>query len=351
MLTSEIAEEASEQYAREFDRYEKLARHVALTCDELVRDARIQATVQHRAKDPRSLRGKLLRYLADGPSAKVDQVASVRDALDMIGDLAGVRVATYVEADCSRVVELIRSRFRGPLSDGAVEIDVKTKDSGYRATHCQVLLPQELLIRPDVRNIQTTSAEIQVCSMLAHVWNEIEHDMRYKMETSWDGDASFRDQMLSEFHDAVDQGDDLIERLLGLRSERIAADLAMAVAPDVLDLKDFQTNGPDVLKEFVRLGYSTRERIGEQFLTDGWLKDGRALLGDINTGFMVEGLDDELVLKPTTADVIFALLLRRHARDLAAFYRKQTVSQNALRTARIAQAVCEYQILESPLEV
>ena len=51
-------------------------------------------------------------------------------------DIAGVRVATYVESDRERVVALVRREFKD------VVVERHDKDRGYnRATHCQVTLP------------------------------------------------------------------------------------------------------------------------------------------------------------------------------------------------------------------
>ena len=149
------------------------------------------------------------------------------------------------------------------------EVDIKIKESGYSATHCQVLLPKDMLARADVRNIATTSAEIQVCSMLAHVWNEIEHDMRYKFDLGWGDEQSFRDQMLTEFHGAVDPGDGFIEKLLGLRSDRVAQEMVASVSSMAVGLSGFETNAAGTLREFVRLGYATAELVREQFLMAG----------------------------------------------------------------------------------
>lgn len=343
-LDAVVAEEARVQYSREYDRYDKLARHVAAACSDLVRGAGIQATIQSRAKDPDSFHKKLLRYLEEDNVKKIDQVDVTRDALDMVGDLAGVRVATYVEADRGRVVELIRSRFRGTLAGGVMEIDLQEKDTGYRATHCQVFLPEKLLSSADLKNIQDTSAEIQVCSMLAHVWNEIEHDMRYKLEVQWGDEIALRDQILQKFHDATDTGDGSIEELLGLRSEKIAGSLVAGIAATLPGVVNFQSNGAAILREVVRLGYSSFEQVGS-LLTEGAVEHGRDLIGMINVAFKVGGIDAGLELNPNDADVLLALLLERHCGDLKALYNRQLASGEALRAARVAQAVKETQAL------
>jgi ppGpp synthetase/RelA/SpoT-type nucleotidyltranferase len=340
-----IAEEARSQYSREYDRYAKLARHVAAVCSELIEPTGIQATIQYRAKDPASFHRKLLRYVDENNVDKINRVNVTRDALTMMGDLAAVRVATYVEADRGRVVELICDRFRGPLADGAVDVDPQAKDTGYRATHCQVLLPDDLLSSPDVKNIRDTSAEIQVCSMLAHVWNEIEHDMRYKMPMPWGDEVALRDQTLQEFREATDVGDTCIEALLGLRSEKIAASLSVGVGEQLHGVADFASNGAAVLREFVRLGYSTQRQIEDAFLSEGSVEHGRALIGRINVAFEVGGVPVELALSPNNADVLLALLLERHGGDLTALYEQQLARGAAMRAARIAQAVRETRAL------
>jgi hypothetical protein len=53
----------------------------------------------------------------------------------------------------------------------------------FRATYCEVHLPESGLVVPeselvaDYENLQGSSYEIQTCSMMAHAWNEVEHDI------------------------------------------------------------------------------------------------------------------------------------------------------------------------------
>jgi ppGpp synthetase/RelA/SpoT-type nucleotidyltranferase len=349
VLDRERAAEAREQYALEYDRYSKLARLVSGVCKDLVERAGIQAAVQNRAKDPASFYRKLVGYVEDENASKIEQVETARDALDMVGDLAAVRVATYVEADRGRVVELITNRFRGPLGDGSVEVDHKTKETGYRATHCQVLLPDDLLTSPDNANIRDTSAEVQVCSMLAHVWNEIEHDIRYKVVVDWADEVALRDLTLQKLRDATDQGDEHIEALLGLQSEKIAMSICADVGEKFEGVGSFGANGVAVLTEVVRLGYSSLEQIDGAFLAEGSIARGRELIGRINVALKVEGVDDpELELDPNNADVLLALLLYRHWADLVALYERRLRNNDALRAARIAQAIKDTQALPTP---
>ena len=76
-------------------------------------------------------------------------------------------------------MEEIKKLFNGP-NGGPVDVDKKDSTGHfYRATHCQVALKAEDLLEP-FDNLEGLTCEIQVCSMMAHVWNEIEHDIGYK---------------------------------------------------------------------------------------------------------------------------------------------------------------------------
>lgn len=345
-LTEEIAIEAKKHYEREYDRYAKLASLIALTCERLIQDAGVPAVVQHRAKSPDSFLKKLKKYINEDNQDKINKVTKPLDALDMVGDLAGVRVATYVEADRPRVVEIICSKFRGPNKDGSVDVDEKEKANGYRATHCQVILPEEMAGSPDNFNIVKTSAEIQVCSMLAHVWNEIEHDIRYKVSAPWGEDEAFRDQKLQEFHNAIEQGDSIIEELLSLSSEKQACALLeeKELLEKLEELRDYnKKNASDVLKEIVRLGYTDSSKIITAFLHDGWLEEGRGLIKDINHNFDINNVNVRLNVH--NADVLLALVLKKHSKDILALHKRDLeegeplslAEDDPLRVAKIAR--------------
>jgi ppGpp synthetase/RelA/SpoT-type nucleotidyltranferase len=104
-----------------------------------------------------------------------------RKARDSVGDLAGVRVLTYVDADREKVVEVLRSVFHGTDNSlGARREEDKQRAGGYyRATHLDVIVDGHQLAAGQ-SNIADTVCEIQVSSLLAHAADEIEHDLRYK---------------------------------------------------------------------------------------------------------------------------------------------------------------------------
>jgi ppGpp synthetase/RelA/SpoT-type nucleotidyltranferase len=182
LLNDEVIEVAVARYWREHDRYVKLANRVGDICRTLMTENTIRAQVTYRAKDPDSLRGKLRKYKASEAESRL--LTTPEAIFARVGDLAGVRIATYEERDRDAVTLLLEGAFAGPDGEAAPRVEVKNKhetdrSNFYRATHCEVVLPVEELVGL-YDNLKGLSCEVQVCSMLAHVWNEIEHDLRYK---------------------------------------------------------------------------------------------------------------------------------------------------------------------------
>src|SRR5690606_21157023 len=106
---------------------------------------------------------------------------------------------------------------------GEMEIDRKdkldhAKAKFYRSTHCQVFLHKEELVG-DYANLRGASCEIQVCSMMAHVWNEIEHDIGYKPEGGGPDEAERG--LLQMLGHLTRSGDAAITRLLAANEERM----------------------------------------------------------------------------------------------------------------------------------
>lgn len=179
-ISEATIKDSVERYRREYDRYLKLAARVAEICrQEIVEGNAIRAQVTSRAKTAKSLEGKLRRL----GNERGRDFPNVDVVFDQIRDLAAVRVATYEQQSEPQVVEHILRRFTG-LNAAAAVVDVKDRnreDSSkfYRATHCEVVLTKPDLVGT-YENVENVPCEIQVCSMMAHVWNEIEHDLAYK---------------------------------------------------------------------------------------------------------------------------------------------------------------------------
>jgi ppGpp synthetase/RelA/SpoT-type nucleotidyltranferase len=179
-ISDDTIKKAVQRYHREYDRYLKLAARVAEICrSEIVEGNAIRAQVTSRAKSPKSLEGKLRRFAATGKKS----IPDVDAVFDQIRDLAAVRVATYEQRHEEQVVQLVCKRFIDVIGQRPLhERKDKNRDDTnnfYRASHVEVFLTTADGVGT-YANVMDVPCEVQVCSMMAHVWNEIEHDLGYK---------------------------------------------------------------------------------------------------------------------------------------------------------------------------
>lgn len=179
-ISDDTIKRAVQRYHREYDRYLKLAARVAEICrSEIVEGNAIRAQVTSRAKSPKSFEGKLRRFAATGKKSLPD----VDEVFDQIRDLAAVRVATYEQRHEGQVVQLVCKRFIDASGQRPTHErkDKNRDDPGnfYRASHIEVFLTEVDGVGT-YTNVMDVPCEVQVCSMMAHVWNEIEHDLGYK---------------------------------------------------------------------------------------------------------------------------------------------------------------------------
>ncbi len=206
------------RYHREYDRYLKLSARVAEICRfEIVEGNAIRAQVTFRAKSPKSLEGKLRRFAASGKK----DLPSVQAVFDVVRDLAAVRIATYEQRHEDQVVQLVCKRFvdlKGATPASERKDKYAADNSNfYRATHVEAFLPEADVIGT-YANVSDVPCEIQVCSMMAHVWNEVEHDLGYKPQT---GSLSEQEHnLLVMLGHAVRQGDMTIGSLFAETERR-----------------------------------------------------------------------------------------------------------------------------------
>lgn len=217
-ISDDTIKRAVQRYHREYDRYLKLAARVAEICrTEVVEGNAIRAQVTSRAKSPKSLEGKLRRFAASGKKS----MAEVDAVFEQIRDLSAVRIATYEQRHEGQVVALVATRFVD--SSGAPPMpdrkDKNIHDQGnfYRATHLEVFLKPTDIVGT-YANVAEVPCEIQVCSMMAHVWNEVEHDLGYKPAA---GELSQQERtFLTMLGQSVRMGDNTIQSLFAETERR-----------------------------------------------------------------------------------------------------------------------------------
>jgi ppGpp synthetase/RelA/SpoT-type nucleotidyltranferase len=257
------------RYQREYDRYLKLCARVADICRyEIIEANAIRAHVTFRAKGAKSLESKLRKFAQTGKKT----MPTVESVFDQVRDLAAVRVATYVQTDEKKVTEAICRRFVGS-DGGAVVVDFKDKHATtpgnfYRAAHLEVFLPARDLVGT-YSNVDGVPCEVQVCSMMAHVWNEIEHDIGYKPT----GDLSHLEKStLINIGHLTRSGDGMISQLLAATDARNAEQTSAFT--DVYDFVararllfagiDFATNVGPLFEELQLLRLNTPSGIQKQ---------------------------------------------------------------------------------------
>ncbi len=217
-ISDDTIKRAVARYQREYDRYLKLAARVADICrSEIVEGNAIRAQVTSRAKSPKSLDGKLRRFAQSGKKVMAD----VEAVFEQIRDLSAVRVATYEQRHEDHVVSLVTRRFIDHQGNPPIP-DRKDKnrdnaDNFYRATHLEVFLKPSDIVGT-YANVADVPCEIQVCSMMAHVWNEVEHDLGYKPAAGVLSAAERR--FLKMLGSSVRTGDDTIESLFAETERR-----------------------------------------------------------------------------------------------------------------------------------
>lgn len=321
-ISDETIKEAVRRYHREYDRYLKLCARVADICrNEVIEGNAIRAQVTSRAKSPKSLEGKLRRFAAVGKKVMPD----VESVFDQIRDLAAVRIATYEQRHEEQVVQAVCDRFVGK-DGGRPEVERKDKNRDdpnnfYRATHLEVCLPP-----PDVvgtyANVVDVPCEVQVCSMMAHVWNEIEHDLGYKPMAGNLSDQE-RNSLIS-LGNSVRAGDLTIASLFA-ETERRQKEQGGAFI-DVYDFvarvrawfpeADFGRHAGALFEVMQPIRLLTPDGIRKVLdLPDPMTEHAQAAAAELSTK-LVAGGHTRFALDPNSSDLLLVLLLPRIGKHL-----------------------------------
>lgn len=316
-VPEEVITEAVARYEREHDRYLKLAARVADICrTDIIEADAIRAQVTSRVKTSRSLEGKLRRFARRGDK----NISTVEEVFSQIGDLAGVRIATYRPEDQNRVANKIKLIFPGP-SGSEIELDKKDKLSEggfYRATHCQAALPDSEIVGIN-ENLRGTSCEIQICSMMAHVFNEVEHDIAYKPEGG--GPQSAEKGLIDALGHLARTGDSIVSQLLAANEMRLkeqagdfndAFDFVARLRKEFKD-RDLSGYAGQLFDEICHLGLNSLDKLKKDVGDDHF---NSATADEIISNFnryMEEKDDRDFLLDNRSSDLVLAILLQKHA--------------------------------------
>lgn len=234
-----------QRYLREMARFEKTASAVA---DRLRRELRAEGHLRYllsfRAKHPDDLREKLRRKSVEG-DARYSFDALMKEIGDVVTDLAGCRVVVYSVPDEERVAALVRRVFALPNREDARPPPIR-RASGYQATHTLVLAPEA----HDDTSFRGSICEVQVATVAAHLFNELEHDITYKKL----GHAATEPEkrLLASVERACKLADHVVEQLLDERTRGKARLVPLLDAPE-LRLALEQAVGRPLTGDFARL--------------------------------------------------------------------------------------------------
>ncbi len=277
----------------------------------------IRATVSSRAKDPERFRGKLRKYLRDDKERTA--LDSVEKVFERVGDLAGVRITTYVEKDRIRVVEELKVLFVAGSNEGEVPIVEKdAPDKLYRATHCQAAIRSEELVGT-YANLKDVTCEIQVCSLLAHVYNEIEHDIRYKKLT---GEISKKEHaLLDALGMLTASGDVLIETVIEAQERRQSEtqgefedeyDFVTRMRPKFPDAGQFKEHAYQLFEELLEFGLDSPEKIQEALMGGDYQARSSSLVANLGA-YCNNECPQVVKVEPDTSDRLLVLLFDKYA--------------------------------------
>lgn len=211
------------EYEQNIYHYTRLASQAEQKCRRVLREHHIPAIITSRAKSPSRLKEKLEKR------NPVEQYQTESDIRSNIPDLSGVRVAVYLPGNLQRVANILEKAFDLRLvkvySPVSIEKDTNghqftpsgvplqhiSRQSGYRAIHAHTTLTPDELGSIAEQPEAVRQVEIQITSLLMHVWSEVEHDLAYKCDRRKPSEEE--DRILHEINDSVVESEGLLLRL------------------------------------------------------------------------------------------------------------------------------------------
>jgi ppGpp synthetase/RelA/SpoT-type nucleotidyltranferase len=213
------------EYRRCSALYGDLASTVSQLLAKIVSDNGVSLhSVSHRLKAEESLAKKL-----QSPGRSYASLGEVTD-------LAGVRVTTYFHDHVDRVATLIDHEFVVDQQNSVDKRLLLDPDRfGYLSLHYVVELSQERCLLPEYKRFKGLKVEIQIRSLLQHVWAEVEHDLGYKSTRSVPSAIRRRFSRLAGLLELADAEFAAIREELGAYERMVPDLIASAPASVALD--------------------------------------------------------------------------------------------------------------------
>jgi len=269
------ADAAVSAYLAAQDYYSKSSAVVASIIEECLKAKNIGVhSVQHRSKDPKSLKRKASHRSETNPS-----LPKYKDPLKEITDLSAVRIIAHFPATIVEIDRLIRGEFDVvEHSDKGAELRQGEK-FGYQSVHYLVKMKAERSALAEYKRFSQSITEIQVRTILQHAWAEIEHDIQYKSKSAIPSEVRRRFMALAGMLEMADREFQAIQDTDRAINEKAQSDVKKGDLDEVEitanSLKAFLDKkiGPDGriadfnyewTAEMVRLlGFSTLKQVDE----------------------------------------------------------------------------------------
>ena len=189
-----------------------------------------------------------------------------------INDLAGIRIICYRLSQIEPIVGVIKKNFRILKTDDKSR-NLGIDKMGYQALHIDAAYNKKRISLPEYKPFKSFVFEIQICTSLRHIWNEIEHERKYKIGIKLPNGLARTINEMSVMIDNVDRQLDKysndVDKLLksNLRDEQFkkpifSSDLSRFLNQRFRGLLGFEPSfgedgGEDVIEELNSIGIKT----------------------------------------------------------------------------------------------
>ena len=161
-----------DEYRENLPVIQRLQQIVAATIEERINNAKFEvSSVKSRIKTEASLAGKL--------ELKGLKYSSLAD----ITDILGVRVITYYVEDVDKIASIIESVFEVDWANSVDKRKMHQLNSfGYNSLHYICRIPETLYKDESCPQLNQIRFEVQMRTILQHMWASMEHDNNYKTD-------------------------------------------------------------------------------------------------------------------------------------------------------------------------
>ena len=169
---------AVQEFSKLQHKYEDFANEVGRILEDALAAAGIKCqAIESRAKSVESF---------DSKCKKTDPTGAPRynNPMAEITDLAGARIITYTLGDVDRVCAFLEQHFVVQEKKDIGEERLDAGKFGYQSIHYLCQLNDNRLNLPEFARFRGMICEVQVRTVLQHVWAQIEHGIQYKASSA-----------------------------------------------------------------------------------------------------------------------------------------------------------------------